>query len=349
MQTTTYLATRMLLISLLALGCGPDAGVIDPGTHAAGTDPLLASQRFSDWSEPVNLGSVVNSSLTEFTPEISHDGVELYFASGRQGPFPAGTFNDLWVSRRACTDRDDPSCAWEQPVNLGATVNSSTNEAAPFLSRDGHQLFFNSSRLGPPGFGSTDLYVSRRPCRDVDNPRCVWQTPVHLGAPVNTLEFEGGPTIHGSEFYFNRGNVPNAGQVPGSPPADIFVSRMQGHVFLTPAPVVELNSSGFDQRPRLRVDGLEILLSSDREGGRGSHDIWASTRQGKGGKWSEPVNLGARVNSVFEDQNPALSADGTTLFFASRRPALGEDCSLNPNGLCDLDLYVSTREVLEED
>jgi hypothetical protein len=333
---------------IVTLGCGTDAGMIDPPAQGDAAASSLNSQRFSGWSEPVNLGLVVNSSATEFTPEISQDGLELYFASGRQGPFPGGTFNDLWVSRRACTDMDDPSCAWDPPVNLGAAVNSSTNDAAPHLTHDGHQLFFNSSRPGPPGFGSTDLYVSRRLCRDADDPQCGWGAPVHLGAPVNTHEFEGGPSIHGSEFYFNRGNTPGAAQVPGSSPADIFLSRMQGDVFLPPVRVMQLSSPAFDQRPRLRVDGLEIFLSSDRSGGLGTHDIWAANRQGKGGEWSLPVNLGAPVNSEFEDQHPALSADGTTLFFASRRPSPGEDCSLNPNGLCDLDLYVATREILEE-
>lgn len=345
MKATTGF-TRALPALLLALACGPDAGMIGPPARGDGPEPSLESRRYSDWSEPVNLGPVVNSSVTDFTPEISKDGLSLYFASGRPGGFPGGTFNDLWVSRRACTNMDKQECAWGDPVNLGATVNSSTNDAAPHLSRDGHSLFFQSTR---PGFGSGDLYVSRRPCTDEGNPRCGWEAPVNLGPPVNTVEFEGGPSIRVAELYFNRGNTPGATPVPGSVPADIYMSEIKGDVFGAPILVTELSSPGFDQRPNIRFDGREILLSSDRAGGVGSHDIWASTRQGKGQPWAIPVNLGAPVNTEFEEQHPSLSSDGTTLFFASRRPSPGEACGLPPLPLCDLDLYVTTRRAAGED
>lgn len=49
--------------------------------------------------------------------------------------------------------------------------------------------------------------------------------------------------------------------------------------------------------------------------------------------WSEPVNLGAPINSAGADQSPALSADGLSLYFASDRPG----------GLGGVDLWVSHR------
>ena len=45
------------------------------------------AKKFSEWSVPVNLGPVVNSAFEEFLPEISKDGLSLYFASNRPGPF----------------------------------------------------------------------------------------------------------------------------------------------------------------------------------------------------------------------------------------------------------------------
>lgn len=50
-------------------------------------------------------------------------------------------------------------------------------------------------------------------------------------------------------------------------------------------------------------------------------------------EWSEPVNLGAPINSPGADQSPALSADGLTLYFASDRPG----------GLGGVDVWVSHR------
>ena len=49
--------------------------------------------------------------------------------------------------------------------------------------------------------------------------------------------------------------------------------------------------------------------------------------------WSEPVNLGASINSQGADQSPALSADGLSLYFSSDRPG----------GLGGVDLWVSHR------
>ena len=41
------------------------------------------AQRYSDWSEPVNLGPLVNSTSVDRGPAISKDGLSLYFASTR--------------------------------------------------------------------------------------------------------------------------------------------------------------------------------------------------------------------------------------------------------------------------
>jgi len=101
-----------------------------------------------DWGTPVNLGPPVNSSSREVYPSISSDGLMLFFASNR--PVRYGG-SDLWVTKRATvTD------LWGTPVNLGPTVNSSSNENSPSISADGSTLFFMSDQLG--GVGSYDHY-----------------------------------------------------------------------------------------------------------------------------------------------------------------------------------------------
>ncbi|NOY99847.1 MAG: hypothetical protein GXP40_11730 [Chloroflexi bacterium] len=73
---------------------------------------------------------------------ITADGQELYFASKRPGGL--GGF-DLWVSPRT-------GDTWGEPVNLGATVNTSGDENRPFVSADGAELWFDAaSRAGKPG------------------------------------------------------------------------------------------------------------------------------------------------------------------------------------------------------
>jgi hypothetical protein len=50
-------------------------------------------------------------------------------------------------------------------------------------------------------------------------------------------------------------------------------------------------------------------------------------------EWSAPVNLGATINTTFNEQGPSLSNDGLSLYFGSDRPS----------GLGGLDIWVARR------
>jgi len=272
---------------------------------AAPVESSFAVQHFSDWSAPESLGPTVNSSAVDFGPEISRDGLSLYFASTRTGGFGA---TDLWVSQRPSKD-----APWGAPVNLGTPMNSAGPDAAPHLSRDGHRLFFGSARAG--GFGSLDNWVSWRTDTHDD---FAWESPVNLGSQVNSSAFDAGSTVRNPELYFSSDRANPGGNL------DIYRSLISRKRTYDPAAlVVELSSSGNDLRPTLRFDALEIFLSSDRAGTLGSlglDDIWVSTRRGKSEAWPTPINVGTPINTEFIEMMPALSGDGTTLYFASNRP-----------------------------
>lgn len=312
-------AFALSLAAVLAFGCTDQTP-----TSTADSTPgpqLDASQRFSGWSTPTNLGPTVNSAGIDFTPEISRDGLSLYFASIRPGGFGA---TDLWVSQRARVD-----APWGAPVNLGPTINSPGPDAAPFLSRDGHRLFFASAR--PGGFGSNDNWVSWRSDTKDD---FAWEPPVNLGSQVNSPGFDAGSTVRNPELYFASDRAS-----PSSPfgNLDIYLSLVgPGRTYGPAVLVAELSSSGNDLRPTLRFDALEIFLSSNRTGTLGADDIWVSTRQGKSKPWSTPVNLGTEINTAAQERMPALSKDGMTLYFASTRPG----------GSGSFDLWVAHRSLV---
>jgi len=277
--------------------------------------------RFSDWSAPVNLGPTVNSSSTEAGVFITKDGLSLYFSSRRPGGY--GDL-DLWVSRRATVDED-----WGVPENLGPDINTSASDTTPMISLDGHRLYYASTR--PGGFGGLDIWVSRRHNKRDDRG---WQPPVNLGGAVNTLSTERGPTEFEDDatgdivLYFSSARPGGLGS------EDIYASTMQADENYAPAVNIEtLNSAFSDSVPAVRRDGLEIFLSSYRTGQLGGGDIWVATRPSTSDPWSEPTNLGAMVNSTALDFRPAISFDGTALYFHSAR--LG--------GFGDYDLYVATR------
>jgi hypothetical protein len=283
--------------------------------------------QYSDWSAPVNLGPVVNSVLSDQHQTISKDGLSLYFGSGRPGGF--GDF-DIYVSQRASVDEP-----WGLPQNLGSNVNSPYREFYPSLSPDGHSLYFSSTNP-TTGFGGQDIYVSRRHNKRDD---FGWQPAVNLGSAINTAASENFPFLFEDDetgsitLYFGSDRP---GGMGGN---DIYASTLQSdETFGTPVPVAELNSPFTDLAPAIRRDGLEMFLSSDRPGTLGSRDLWVSTRPSTADPWSTPVNLGPFVNSVADDNAPALSFKGTELYFFS----------LRPGSIGFSDLWVSTRTKIKE-
>ena len=67
--------------------------------------------------------------------------------------------------------------------------------------------------------------------------------------------------------------------------------------------------------PTLAVDGRTLYFASNMPGGFGGMDLWKS-RLLKDGTWSQPINLGARVNSAKNELFPFISEKGM-LYFAS--------------------------------
>ncbi|MBN2314850.1 MAG: PD40 domain-containing protein, partial [Sedimentisphaerales bacterium] len=101
-----------------------------------------------EWGEPVNLGPPLNTAAGEYYPCLSPDGLLLFFsdidneASDGFRPRTGGHGqSDMWMTRRKSIT--DP---WEEPVNLGPGMNTSSFDSQPRLSPDGSFLYFTSSR-----------------------------------------------------------------------------------------------------------------------------------------------------------------------------------------------------------
>jgi Tol biopolymer transport system component len=312
----TDLRANVLAVPLAALllACGSEPSLA-PGLRPDSAITAERSERHSEWSDPINLGLMVNSEFNELTPEMSPDGRSLYFASDRPGGRGG---NDLWVSRRSSGEMP-----WGAPVNLGPVINTEGADAAPHLTRDGHRLYFSSEREP----GNLDIWVS---WRDDTRNDFAWSTPVNLGPNVNGPSFDAGANLWRLELYFASDRGSANGQL------DIYLSERKSHGgFRAAALVEELSSAANDQRPSVDADGREMFLSSNRPGSRaGSTDIWTAKRRSGHGRWSRPVNLGVSINTEFLDQQPALSKDGSILHFASNRPG----------GSGGLDLYAARRD-----
>ncbi|MFV1965461.1 MAG: hypothetical protein ACC628_08570, partial [Pirellulaceae bacterium] len=98
--------------------------------------------------------------------------------------------------------------------------------------------------------------------------------------------------------------------------ADIWRSRLQGR-WQPLEPVAELNSDANEIGAAVTIDGQSLFFYSDRDDGIGGFDLYVARSSDAG--WSEPVNLGPRINTVADEYDPAISPDRRTLYFSSNR------------------------------
>ncbi|MBO3700705.1 OmpA family protein [Roseivirga sp. E12] len=160
-----------------------------------------------------------------------------------------------------------------------------------------------------------------------------WSKPESISSKINSDRNEGAASISldGSTLVFTACNVPgNVGS------CDLYISYFNADEWIEPELLPkEVNSPFWDSQPSLSRDGSELYFVSRRDGGFGAADIWRSSRTKDG--WSVAENLGAEINTPYDDLSPYIYADGKTLFFASK----------GRMGLGGLDLFVSTNSNAE--
>lgn len=157
--------------------------------------------------------------------------------------------------------------------------------------------------------------------------------PVNLGSVVNSPGFDGGPSISadGLSLYLT------SDRPGGSGGADLWVARRAKPTDPFGAPQnlgPAVNSPANEYAPSISAEGLTLYFDSDRQGGLGQSDIWVATRATSAAQFGVARNLGAPVNSMASDGLPNISADGLSLYFASRRA----------DSAGQMDLWVARRD-----
>jgi Tol biopolymer transport system component len=215
---------------------------------------------------PANtLGPSVNAlGFADFSPQLSLDGLTLYFGSNRPGGMGGMGGPDLYVTTRESTD-----APWEAPQNLGPNVNTPFFEGQPSISPNGKTLYWDSSRTD--GFGDFDIWMATR-----DNVGQPFEPAVNAGAQVNTDGPEFGPAIsqNDKQLFFSSSRLGNVG------PIDIWVveRQMKSDSWGSPINLDSLNSPFFQAMPTFRGNGREVCFMSSRAGGFGGLDIWCASR-----------------------------------------------------------------------
>ena len=116
-------------------------------------------------------GRNVNSSYFESSASVTDDGNTIYFVSDRKG---SKGMADIYMSRKEGKE-------WGKAINLGDSINTSSDEKCVFIHPNGKLLFFTSE--GHDSMGSYDIFVSKK----VNGK---WSKAQNMGYPINTVKEE---------------------------------------------------------------------------------------------------------------------------------------------------------------
>jgi len=144
------------------------------------------------WSEPINLGSHINSDKVDVNPCVTKSGT-LYFASNREGGMGGhDIYKSLLIDGK-----------YQTPENLRAPINTSYFESSPYISPDESYIIFNVF-VGSDSDRKSGLHVSYK----TDDG--LWSKPIYMGDTINM----GGPSMFahvspdGKYLFFTSQNVP---------------------------------------------------------------------------------------------------------------------------------------------
>ena len=120
----------------------------------------LKDRKKNLYSEPQNLGPVINTAKNEIAPFIASDGQTLYFSSDG---LPGEGGGDVFITKRF----DDSWVNWGYPVNMGPEINTPGMDAYYSVPASGDRAYFSSSN------GNNLLDLFSIPLKDYQRPKPV--------------------------------------------------------------------------------------------------------------------------------------------------------------------------------
>lgn len=216
-------------------------------------------------------------------------------------------------------------------TNLGTDINSKYDDKNPCITADGTRLVFTTRRpestnaeVDAEGDGKyfEDIFISL-----YDSIANKFGKANEVPGSINTKAHDACTSISpdGKQIFIYKNDIKDKESRGG----DVFVSKINSGKWKTPEPIGKpIASSYWEGGACISPDGKRYFFTSERTGGFGGSDIWMAERINKK-EWAKPVNLGAEVNSKYDEAGMFLAPDGKTLFF----------CSNGPNSMGSYDVF----------
>ncbi|MCP9753221.1 OmpA family protein [Ferruginibacter sp. HRS2-29] len=293
-----------------------------PSAHVGDTTIKLKEQSENIIKEGTvvkieNLGPLINTGNPEMRPTISADGNLLFFI--RQDDPMNTQYNtvpnsqDIWYSTR------DTAGKWAKAKHLNASVNASHYNAVYWISPDLNTILLKGAYRDGQYFGTGLSMIHKRE----DNS---W-TNAEMLKIRNFGKFNMTPQLGACMGHDGKTLLFYMTDKKGSFDNDLYVSFLEGDDIWTAPKSLgkKINLPDYNEMsPFLAADGVTLYFSSDRPGGLGENDIWMTKRlDNSWTKWSDPVNLGAPINTEGSEAFFTLDAGGEYAYLTSSDGAYG--------------------------
>ena len=181
--------------------------------------------------------------------------------------------------------------------NIGLPVNTNQSEIMPYVSADESILYYQNKE-------TKDFYLAY-------NKDDKWIDKINLDIP-NLINYKivkfAGISPDGEELYVELGDSANTDLYYGKN----FLKTCNQLILFNN----NINSPYHECSVSLAPDGNTLYFSSDRPGGYGGYDIYKSIKE-ENGEWGKAENLGAVINSKYDELYPFIHPSLTKLYFSS--------------------------------
>jgi Tol biopolymer transport system component len=223
-----------------------------------------------------------------------------------------------------------------QISNLGPNINSKYDDKNPCVSADARSLVFTTRRPettdAPVDAEGDGKYFENIYLSSYDSVSKGFVKAEAVNGAVNTKAHDACTSISpdGKQIFIYKNDLNDKNSRGG----DVFVSKISQGKWKKPEPLGKpVASSYWEGGACLSPDGKTYFFTSEREGGFGKSDIWMVEKLNKK-DWGKPINLGANINTKFDEGGMFLAPDGKTLFF----------CSNGPQSMGGYDIFKSVLE-----
>ncbi len=191
---------------------------------------------------------------------------------------------------------DDPLLV--TTTNLGNILNDESPNFNAVFSGDGQSIIYTSTKRDV-----NNIMYSTRVNGEWTKPKVVTrQITSKNNFKTSSLSFDGTALYLIEDDPFN---------------SEIYVSTLERGRWSSAAKLKKpVNSKLNETHASLSPDGKTLYFTSDRSGGEGDLDIYYSKMDEKG-RWGKPVNMGPKINTMFNEETPFVSPDGKWFYFSS--------------------------------